>query len=93
MQNSILMHILFVSLRYLQSRKISFFAIAGVAKWGNDSDCRMSVMNGFDWMNSAAEYGVRWHTSVGVLKGGMYGLEDYKQVIEKCKYLWIHVTA
>lgn len=84
------MYKLFVSLRYLRSRKISFFAIAGVAVGVMTLIVVMSVMNGFDHELRSRIRGTLAH--IIILKGGMYGLEDYKQVIEKVK-TFEHVTA
>ncbi|MBI2471008.1 MAG: ABC transporter permease [Planctomycetes bacterium] len=84
------MYKLFVSLRYLRSRKISFFAIAGVAVGVMTLIVVMSVMNGFDQELRSRIRGTLAH--IVILKGGMYGLEDYKQVIEKAK-TFEHVTA
>ena len=84
------MYILFVSLRYLRSRKISFFAIAGVAVGVMTLIVVMSVMNGFDHELRSRIRGTLAH--IVILKGGMYGLEDYTQVIEKVK-TFEHVNA
>src|SRR3989339_48762 len=84
------MYKLFVSLRYLRSRKISFFAIAGVAVGVMTLIVVMSVMNGFDHELRNRIRGTLAH--IIILKGGMYGLEDYKQVIEKVK-TFEHVNA
>src|SRR3989339_703456 len=84
------MYILFVSLRYLRSRKISFFAIAGVAVGVMTLIVVMSVMNGFDHELRSRIRGTLAH--IIILKGGMYGLEDYKQVIEKVN-TFEHVAA
>ena len=84
------MYILFVSLRYLRSRKISFFAIAGVAVGVMTLIVVMSVMNGFDHELRSRIRGTLAH--IIILKGGIYGLEDYKQVVEKVN-TFEHVTA
>ncbi len=84
------MYKLFVSLRYLRSRKISFFAIAGVAVGVMTLIVVMSVMNGFDHELRSRIRGTLAH--IIIQKGGMYGLEDYKQVIEKVKS-FDHVDA
>ena len=84
------MYKLFVSLRYLRSRKISFFAIAGVAVGVMTLIVVMSVMNGFDHELRSRIRGTLAH--IIILKGGMYGLEDYKQVIEKVN-TFEHVAA
>ena len=84
------MYILFVSLRYLRSRKISFFAIAGVAVGVMTLIVVMSVMNGFDHELRSRIRGTLAH--IVILKGGIYGLEDYQQVIEKVN-TFEHVAA
>lgn len=84
------MYNLFISLRYLRSRKISFFAIAGVAVGVMTLIVVLSVMNGFDQELRSRIRGTLAH--IIVLKGGMYGLEDYKPVIEKIK-TFDHVVA
>lgn len=84
------MYNLFISLRYLRSRKISFFAIAGVAVGVMTLIVVLSVMNGFDRELRSRIRGTLAH--IIILKGGMYGLEDYKQVIEKVKTVE-HVIA
>ena len=84
------MYKLFISLRYLRSRKISFFAIAGVAVGVMTLIVVMSVMNGFDQELRSRIRGTLAH--IVILKGGMCGLEDYKQVIKKTK-TFEHVTA
>ncbi|MDQ1271670.1 MAG: lipoprotein-releasing system permease protein [Planctomycetota bacterium] len=84
------MYNLFVSLRYLRSRKISFFAIAGVAVGVMTLIVVLSVMNGFDQELRSRIRGTLAH--IIVLKGGIYGLEDHKHVIEKIK-TFDHVVA
>ncbi len=84
------MYNLFISLRYLRSRKISFFAVAGVAVGVMTLIVVLSVMNGFDQELRNRIRGTLAH--IIILKGGMYGLEDYQQVIEKVK-AFEHVTA
>lgn len=73
------MYNLFISLRYLRNRKISFFAVAGVAVGVMTLIVVLSVMNGFDQELRSRIRGTLAH--IIILKGGMYGLEDYKQVI------------
>lgn len=84
------MYNLFISLRYLRSRKISFFAVAGVAVGVMTLIVVLSVMNGFDQELRNRIRGTLAH--IIILKGGMYGLEDYQQVIEKVK-TFDHVIA
>jgi len=84
------MYKLFISLRYLRSRRISFFAIAGVAVGVMTLIVVLSVMNGFDKELRTRIRGTLAH--IIILKGGMYGLDDYKQVIEKIN-TFEHVKA
>lgn len=84
------MYTLFISLRYLRNRKISFFAIAGIAVGVMTLIVVLSVMNGFDQELRSRIRGTLAH--IVILKGGMYGLENYKQVVEKVKS-FEHVTA
>ncbi len=84
------MYNLCISLRYLRSRKISFFAVAGVAVGVMTLIVVLSVMNGFDQELRNRIRGTLAH--IIILKGGMYGLEDYQQVIEKVK-TFEHVIA
>lgn len=84
------MYNLFISLRYLRSRKISFFAIAGVAVGVMTLIVVLSVMNGFDHELRSRIRGTLAHIIIS--KGGMYGLEDHQQVIEKVK-TFEHVVA
>lgn len=85
-----LMYKLFISLRYLRNRKISFFAVAGVAVGVMTLIVVLSVMNGFDRELRNRIRGTLAHIIVS--KGGMYGLENYKQVVEKIK-AFDHVIA
>lgn len=84
------MYNLFISLRYLRKRKISFFAVAGIAIGVMTLIVVLSVMNGFDQELRSRIRGTLAH--IIILKGGMYGLEDYKEVIEKVK-TFEHVVA
>ncbi len=84
------MYKLFISLRYLRTRKISFFAVAGVAVGVMTLIVVLSVMNGFDQELRCRIRGTLAH--IIVLKGGMYGLEDYKRVMEEIK-TFEHVAA
>ncbi len=84
------MYNLFISLRYLRNRKISFFAVAGVAVGVMTLIVVLSVMNGFDQELRSRIRGTLAHIIIS--KGGMYGLEDYQQVIEKVK-TFEHVVA
>ena len=77
------MYKLFVSLRYLRSRKITIFAIAGVAVGVMTLIIVMSVMNGFDQELRGRIRGTLSH--IIIQKGGMYGLENYKNTIERIK--------
>ncbi len=84
------MYKLFISFRYLRSRKISFFAVAGVAVGVMTLIVVLSVMNGFDQELRSRIRGTLAH--IIIQKGGMYGLDDYKQVMEKVK-TFEHVSA
>jgi len=84
------MYKLFISLRYLRSRKISLFAMAGVAVGVMTLIVVLSVMNGFDQELRNRIRGTLTH--IIVTKGGMYGLENYTQVMEKIK-TFEHVAA
>ena len=77
------MYKLFITLRYLRSRKISFFAVAGVAVGVMTLIVVLSVMNGFDQELRSRIRGTLTH--IIITKGGMYGLENYAQVMEKVK--------
>lgn len=77
------MYKFFISLRYLRSRKISLFAVAGVAVGVMTLIVVLSVMNGFDRELRGRIRGTLAH--IIILKGGMYGLSNYKEVIEKVK--------
>jgi len=77
------MYKLFISLRYLRSRKITIFAIAGVAVGVMTLIIVMSVMNGFDQELRGRIRGTLSH--IIIQKGGMYGLENYKNTIERIK--------
>ncbi|MBU6390821.1 MAG: FtsX-like permease family protein [Planctomycetota bacterium] len=84
------MYKLFISLRYLRNRKISLFAMAGVAVGVMTLIVVLAVMNGFDKELRNRIRGTLAH--IIILKGGMYGLENYKQVIENVK-TFDHVIA
>lgn len=77
------MYKLFISLRYLRSRKISFFAVAGVGVGVMTLIVVLSVMNGFNRELRSKIRGTLAHIIIS--KGGMYGLDNYKEVIEKVK--------
>ncbi len=77
------MYKFFITLRYLRSRKISFFAVAGVAVGVMTLIVVLSVMNGFDQELRSRIRGTLTH--IIITKGGMYGLENYTQVMEKVK--------
>lgn len=84
------MYKLFISLRYLRTRKIVLFAVAGVAVGVMTLIVVLSVMNGFDRELRSRIRGTLAH--IIVLKGGMNGIGDYPQVIEKIK-TFDHVAA
>ena len=75
------MYKLFVSLRYLRRKKITFFAIAGVAVGVMTLVVVLSVMNGFDKELRSKIRGTLAHLIVQ--KRGIYGLNNYKEVIKK----------
>ena len=74
------MYKLFISLRYLRRKRITFFAIAGVAVGVMTLIVVLSVMNGFDKELRAKIRGTLAH--VIVMKRGVYGLNNYKEVIK-----------
>ncbi|MEK7776636.1 MAG: ABC transporter permease, partial [Planctomycetota bacterium] len=84
------MYKLFISLRYLRTRKIVLFAVAGVAVGVMTLIVVLSVMNGFDRELRSRIRGTLAH--IIVLKGGMNGIGDYRQVIGQIK-AFEHVAA
>ncbi|ODS30050.1 MAG: lipoprotein [Candidatus Scalindua rubra] len=84
------MYKLFISFRYLRRKKITFFAVAGVAVGVMTLIVVLSVMSGFDKELRTKIRGTLAH--IIVLKRGIYGLDNYKEVINKIKSLE-HVKA
>ncbi|MFQ5963311.1 MAG: FtsX-like permease family protein [Candidatus Scalinduaceae bacterium] len=77
------MYKLFISLRYLRRKKITFFAVAGVTVGVMTLIVVLSVMNGFGKELRTKIRGTLAH--IIVLKRGIYGFENYKEVIDKIK--------
>ncbi len=75
------MYKLFISLRYLRRKKITFFAVAGVAVGVMTLIVVLSVMNGFDKELRTKIRGTLAH--IIVLKRGVYGLDNYEEVINR----------
>ncbi len=84
------MYKLFISLRYLRRKKITFFAVAGVAVGVMTLIVVLSVMNGFDKELRSKIRGTLAH--IVVLKRGIYGFDNYEEVINKIKS-FEHVEA
>ena len=84
------MYKLSISLRYLRRKKITFFAVAGVAVGVMTLIVVLSVMNGFDKELRSKIRGTLAHIIVS--KRGIYGLGDYKEVIRKIES-FEHVEA
>ena len=84
------MYKLLVSLRYLRRKKITFFAVAGVAVGVMTLIVVLSVMSGFDKELRTKIKGTLAH--IIVAKRGVYGLGNYKEVIKKIES-FEHVKA
>ena len=84
------MYKLFISLRYLRRKKITFFAVAGVAVGVMTLIVVLSVMSGFDKELRSKIRGTLAH--IVVLKRGIYGFDNYEEVINKIKS-FEHVEA
>lgn len=84
------MYKLFISLRYLRRKKITFFAAAGVAVGVMTLIVVLSVMSGFDKELRSKIRGTLAH--IVVLKRGIYGFNNYEEVINKIKS-FEHVEA
>lgn len=84
------MYKLFISLRYLRRKKITFFAVAGVAVGVMTLIVVLSVMSGFDKELRTKIKGTLAH--IIVAKRGVYGLDNYKEVIKKIES-FEHVKA
>ena len=77
------MYKLFISLRYLRRKRITFFAIAGVAVGIMTLIVVLSVMSGFDKELRTKIRGTLAH--IIVMKRGAYGLENYEEIMNKIK--------
>ncbi len=84
------MYKLFVSLRYLRRKKITFFAVAGVAVGVMTLIVVLSVMSGFDKELRSKIRGTLSHLIVQ--KRGIYGLSNYKEAVKKIES-FEHVKA
>ena len=84
------MYKLFISLRYLRRKKITFFAVAGVAVGVMTLIVVLSVMSGFDKELRSKIRGTLAH--ITVMKRGIYGFDNYEEVINRIKS-FEHVEA
>ncbi|MDO8094116.1 MAG: ABC transporter permease, partial [Candidatus Brocadiales bacterium] len=84
------MYKLIVCLRYLRKKKITFFAIAGVAVGVMALIVVHAVMSGFDKELRSRIRGTLAHLIV--IKGGMYDLDNYNEIIAELK-TFEHVKA
>ncbi|MEZ6156277.1 MAG: ABC transporter permease [Candidatus Scalinduaceae bacterium] len=84
------MYKFFISFRYLRRKKIAFFAVAGVAVGVMTLIVVLSVMSGFDKELRSKIRGTLAHIIVS--KMGMYGLNNYEEVLKKIQSL-DHVEA
>ncbi len=84
------MYKLFISLRYLRRKKITFFAVAGVAVGVMTLIVVLSVMSGFDKELRSKIRGTLAH--IIVMKRGIYGFENYEEIINRIKS-FEHVQA
>lgn len=75
------MYKLFISIRYLSRKKITFFAVAGVTVGVMTLIVVLSVMSGFDKELRSKIRGTLAHVIVS--KRGIYGLDNYEKVINK----------
>lgn len=80
----------FVGLRYLRRKKSAFIAIAAVALSVMTYIVVLSVMSGFDKELRTRIRGTLAH--VMILKGGLYGFDDYEAVMQRVKSIK-HVKA
>lgn len=80
----------FISLRYLKKKKSCYIAIAAIAISVMTYIVVLSVMSGFDKELRMRIRGTLAH--VIVLKGGIYGFNDYKEIMERIKTVK-HVKA
>ncbi len=74
------MYKLFICFRYLRRKKITFFAVAGVAVGVMTLIVVLSVMSGFDKELRLKIRGTLAH--IIVQKRGIYGLNNYEEVIK-----------
>ncbi len=84
------MYRIIVCLRYLRKKKITFFAIAGVALGVMALLVVHAVMSGFDRELRTRIRGTLAHLII--MRGGMYDLENYNEIIAKLKS-FEHVKA
>ncbi|MFQ5956627.1 MAG: ABC transporter permease, partial [Candidatus Brocadiales bacterium] len=84
------MYEIFVSLRYLKKKKSCYIAIAAIAISVMTYTVVLSVMSGFDKELRMRIRGTLAH--VIILKGGVYGFDDFNEVMEKAKTVK-HVKA
>ncbi len=84
------MYPIFISLRYLKKKKSCYLAIAAVAISVMTYIVVLSVMSGFDKELRLRIRGTLAH--VIVLKGGIYGFDDYDEVMKKIRAVK-HVKA
>ncbi|MFQ5714530.1 MAG: FtsX-like permease family protein [Candidatus Scalinduaceae bacterium] len=84
------MYKLFISLRYLRRKKITFFAVAGVSVGVMTLIVVLSVMSGFDKELRSKIRGTLAH--IIVMKRGIYGFDNYEEVINRIKS-FEHVEA
>ncbi len=84
------MYKLFISFRYLRRKKITFFAVAGVAVGVMTLIVVLSVMSGFDKELRLKIRGTLAH--IIVQKRGIYGLNNYEEVIKQIES-FEHVKA
>ncbi|MFQ5862217.1 MAG: FtsX-like permease family protein [Candidatus Brocadiales bacterium] len=84
------MYEVFISLRYLKKRKSCYIAIAAIALSVATYIVVLSVMSGFDKELRMRIRGTLAH--VMILKSGIYGFNDYKEIMERVKTVK-HVKA
>lgn len=77
------MYKILISLRYLRKKKVTFIAVAGIAIGVMTLIVVLSVMKGFDKELRMRIRGTLAH--IVIFKNGMYGFENYKDIIERLK--------
>ena len=77
------MYKIFVSLRYLRKKKVTFIALAGIAIGVMTLVVVLSVMKGFDKELRMRIRGTLAH--IIIYKNGMYGFDNYKEIMETLK--------